>query len=97
MANIVVIDDEKSIRLTTTAFLEAAGHGVRTAANRAEAMALVDEHDFDVAIVDILLGPDNGVDVAKAIRDQNPEGLPAGDFLDQADPAQLREWVGVDA
>jgi sulfite reductase (ferredoxin) len=31
-----------------------------------------------------------------AIRDQNPEGLPAGEFLHATDPDQLRRWVGVD-
>jgi sulfite reductase (ferredoxin) len=31
-----------------------------------------------------------------AIRDRNPKGLPAGDFLHQADPEQLRSWIGVE-
>ncbi len=69
---VLVVEDEKSIRLTMAMFLEAAGHTVHTAASRTEATALVDEHDFDVAILDILLGQDNGVDIAKAIRDRNP-------------------------
>jgi sulfite reductase (ferredoxin) len=30
-----------------------------------------------------------------AIRDHNPEGLPAGEFLHRADPDQLRAWVGI--
>jgi len=72
MTRLLIVDDEKSIRLTTAAFLEAARHNVRTAANKAEAMAIVDDRDFDVAIVDIQLGPDNGIAVAKVIRDQRP-------------------------
>ena len=32
----------------------------------------------------------------QAIRDRNPEGLPAGDFLHRADPAQLRIWIGIE-
>jgi sulfite reductase (ferredoxin) len=31
-----------------------------------------------------------------AIRDRNPEGLPAGEFLHAIDPDQLRRWIGVD-
>jgi sulfite reductase (ferredoxin) len=31
-----------------------------------------------------------------AIRDRNPEGLPAGELLHRADPAQLRGWVGIE-
>lgn len=72
MAVILIIDDEKSIRVTSTALLKAAGHSVFTASGHAEAMAQVDEQDIDVAVVDVLLGPDNGVDIAKAIRNQEP-------------------------
>ncbi|MCP3983317.1 MAG: NADPH-dependent assimilatory sulfite reductase hemoprotein subunit [bacterium] len=31
----------------------------------------------------------------RAIKEQNPEGLPAGDFLHQTDPETLRGWVGI--
>jgi sulfite reductase beta subunit-like hemoprotein len=31
-----------------------------------------------------------------AIRERNPEGLPAGDFLQRTDPAQLRSWIGIE-
>jgi sulfite reductase beta subunit-like hemoprotein len=34
------------------------------------------------------------VGLARAIRER-ANGLPAGDFLHRADPAQLREWVGI--
>jgi sulfite reductase beta subunit-like hemoprotein len=34
------------------------------------------------------------VGIVRAIRDHGA-GLPAGDFLQQADPAQLRAWVGI--
>jgi sulfite reductase (ferredoxin) len=36
------------------------------------------------------------VGVIRSIRDKNPEGLPAGDFLRRADPAELRRWAGVE-
>jgi sulfite reductase (ferredoxin) len=36
------------------------------------------------------------VGLLRAIREQNPEGLPAGDFLHRADPAELRRWAGVE-
>jgi len=35
------------------------------------------------------------VGLLRAIRD-HAEGLPAGDFLHQVDPQQLRQWVGVE-
>ncbi|MCG8587723.1 MAG: NADPH-dependent assimilatory sulfite reductase hemoprotein subunit, partial [Proteobacteria bacterium] len=36
------------------------------------------------------------VGLFRAIRDHNPEGLPAGDFLHQTDPATLRDWIGIE-
>ncbi len=36
------------------------------------------------------------VGICRAIRDHNPDGLPAGDFLHQTDPDTLRGWVGVE-
>ncbi|MFQ5416321.1 MAG: NADPH-dependent assimilatory sulfite reductase hemoprotein subunit [Myxococcota bacterium] len=33
--------------------------------------------------------------LVKAIRDHNPGGLPAGEFLHRTDSEQLRAWVGV--
>jgi sulfite reductase (ferredoxin) len=41
-------------------------------------------------IVPVLLG------LFRAIRERNPGGLPAGDFLHRADPAELRRWIGVE-
>jgi sulfite reductase beta subunit-like hemoprotein len=36
------------------------------------------------------------VGVLRAIRERNAEGLPAGDFLHRAEPAELRSWAGVE-
>jgi sulfite reductase (ferredoxin) len=35
------------------------------------------------------------VGLFRAIREHNPDGLPAGEFLHRTDPEQLRRWVGV--
>jgi sulfite reductase (ferredoxin) len=35
------------------------------------------------------------VGLLRAIRDHNPEALPAGEFLHRTEPEQLRAWVGV--
>jgi sulfite reductase beta subunit-like hemoprotein len=31
----------------------------------------------------------------RAVRDRNPERLPAGEFLHRSEPERLRGWVGV--
>lgn len=40
--------------------------------------------------------PEALVGLFRAVRDRNPEGLPAGEFLHRADPAELRGWIGVE-
>jgi len=35
------------------------------------------------------------VGLVRAVRDHNPQGLPAGEFLRQSDPAELRRLVGA--
>ena len=36
------------------------------------------------------------VGLVRAVRERNPEGLPAGEFLHRSDPDRLRAWVGVE-
>ena len=36
------------------------------------------------------------VGIFRAIREHNPDRLPAGEFLHRTDPAELRGWVGVE-
>ena len=42
------------------------------------------------------LDDEEKLSLLRAIRDRNPSGLPAGDFLRHADPAELRRWAGVE-
>ena len=37
------------------------------------------------------------VGLLRAVKERNPENLPAGDFLHRADPDALRGWVGIEA
>lgn len=67
-AKILVIDDEESIRFTFERFLRAAGHLVTTAASRSEALALLDETDFDVVFADIILEDGTGIEILREIK-----------------------------
>lgn len=71
-STVLVVDDEKCIRLTCEAFLIAAGHEVLLAADAAEAEAHFANQDIDVAVVDILLGRDNGLAVAQRLFECRP-------------------------
>jgi NtrC-family two-component system response regulator AlgB len=60
---IIIIDDEPSIRQTTSICLEALGHDCVAAASGTEALALVEKSQFDAALLDLRLGRENGLDV----------------------------------
>jgi two-component system response regulator HydG len=67
-SKILVIDDEESIRFTFESFLTEAGYAVVTAGNYEEALARIDETDFDLIFADIILGGRSGIDVLREIR-----------------------------
>ncbi len=71
MANVLIVDDEKSIRLTLGEFLGAAGHETFRADCLAAAEEVLDANEIDVAVVDILLGNESGLDVVRAIRQRS--------------------------
>jgi signal transduction histidine kinase/DNA-binding response OmpR family regulator len=72
MGNILVVDDERSIRITVKAFLEAEGHSVRTAEEAESAMAVIRNTDLDVVLSDIILPRVSGVDLLRQIREVSP-------------------------
>ena len=72
MAIILLADDEKSIRTILGALLKDAGHEVIEAADADEAIRCVERYPLDVALLDILLGTGNGLDVARHIHDWRP-------------------------
>lgn len=68
MANILVVDDEKSIRITLREFLRNEGYAVEVAEDVDQALDLLKQTEFDVVVTDIILPRINGVDLLKAIR-----------------------------
>jgi DNA-binding NtrC family response regulator len=66
-ANILVIDDEESIRFTFYKFLAEKGNNVSTSKNLLESLSKIKETIYDVIIVDIILSDGCGLDVLKKI------------------------------
>ena len=62
-ADILVLDDEESIRFSFHRFLAAEGHMVTTAASYGEALAKMDERNFHLILADITLGDGFGIDI----------------------------------
>jgi two-component system, NtrC family, response regulator HydG len=68
---ILVMDDEESIRFSFSRFLAAAGHHVITARGYTEALARMDETEFDLILADIILEDGWGIDILKEVMRRN--------------------------
>ncbi|HEX8406126.1 MAG TPA: PAS domain S-box protein [Duganella sp.] len=69
---IVLVEDERELRETTTELLELLGHTVRPAADAATALALLEEAAADVMITDISLPDVSGEQLAAQARALQP-------------------------
>ncbi len=70
--DILIVDDEASIRRATSLALEAAGHYVETAETSAVALSSLKESSFDLVLLDLYLGEENGLQVLETIRRDHP-------------------------
>ena len=68
MPNILVVDDEKSIRITLGEFLKRAGYDVMTAENADCALKMLDSNEFDTVLTDIVMPRRSGVSLLKEIH-----------------------------
>lgn len=72
MANILVVDDEKSIRISLRELLKDANYEVSVAEDADQAMAMLGADDFDVVLADIILPGVSGVKLLTAIKEISP-------------------------
>jgi two-component system, NtrC family, response regulator AlgB len=69
---VLVVDDEPNIRRTLRVALEAMDHVVVEADSAAEATRRAETHPSDVALVDLRLGHESGLDLIDALHAQHP-------------------------
>lgn len=82
--HILIIDDEAGLRQTLARILQRADFEVTTVASGKEALAIVQQHRFDLVYLDIRMPDMNGLDVLKSVHEQFPE-LPVILFTAQPD------------
>lgn len=70
MARILIVEDEAVLQLTFCEFLSQKGHEVSSAADYTEALAHLDETEFDLVVTDIILAGKTGVDLLRTIRER---------------------------
>lgn len=73
MANILVIDDEKSIRNTLKEIFEYENHKVQLATNGPEGIEIFDKNGFDVVLCDIKMPEMDGIEVLEIIHERSPD------------------------
>lgn len=75
MEKILIIDDEAFIRENVSRILSEDGYQVCQAANAREATEQVASGEIDLALLDLNLGSENGIDVLKILKELDPELL----------------------
>jgi len=69
---LLVVDDEESLRITTAAILEKEGYVVDTASSGDEAITLLEEKDYDLVLTDLHMEGGDGLSVLNQIRRNSP-------------------------
>ncbi len=70
--NFLVVDDDKIFREATCLLIEDEGHYAESAANGEVALACIREDNFDVVLLDLNLGRENGLTLLPQILKQRP-------------------------
>jgi DNA-binding NtrC family response regulator len=70
--SILAVDDEQNLLELLITVLGKRGFKVKTALNGIEALRLLDQESFQLALLDLKMGPVNGVQLLKEIKDRRP-------------------------
>jgi DNA-binding NtrC family response regulator len=70
---VLIVDDEKNIRLTVSQSLESIGLDTDTAVNGEEALAKLKANDYSLILLDLKMPGMDGMEVLRRIREVRPE------------------------
>jgi DNA-binding NtrC family response regulator len=69
---VLVVDDEQNFLALLRWFLSNRGYAVETASNSEDALKLMDERPFELALVDIRMGPMDGLMLLEELKRRLP-------------------------
>jgi len=69
--HILVVDDELSMRELLEVMLTKEGYEISCAENGSKAISMIEKTDYDLLLCDIRLGDVSGIEVIKALKNQN--------------------------
>ncbi len=91
---VLVVDDEKAIRLVCRVNLEVDGFRVFEAGTLDQAREVIAAEDVDVALIDVHVGAGNGLDLVRELRQQDPRRAIA--LLTGSVELSMEERAGAD-
>jgi two-component system response regulator RegX3 len=92
MSRVLVVDDEPSVRESVGYALEQEGFDVTLAADGEDAETKLDDTEFDLLIIDIMMPGKSGLDVCREVRAQSPVPI----ILLTAKDAEVDKVVGLE-
>ena len=72
MGNILIVEDDRALRVVMERELRGAGHAVTSAANGVDAIRLMDGSSFDVVVSDLIMPGADGFEVIRTLRQKTP-------------------------
>ena len=93
---ILFVDDETSVRETLSLYFRKKGYDVSSVATGGEAIEAADNERFNAAILDLNLGPENGLELLGFLKSNYPE-VPVIVFTGMPDLRQQAIAGGADA
>ena len=73
VAAVLIVDDADSIRLLCRVNLELEGHAVLDASSIEAARVVLEREPVDVVLLDVHVGPSDGRDLLRELRETHPE------------------------
>ncbi|MDP9193757.1 MAG: response regulator [Acidobacteriota bacterium] len=93
-SRVLVVDDEPAIRALVAKIVERAGHPVDTARDGAEAIEMLDQADYAVIVLDLMMPNIDGYGLIQHLKDR--QGVkPAVIVVSAGDSAALRQLDGA--
>ena len=71
--SVLVVDDDRAILRTFSRILQKAGYSTETADSGKEALEKIQTQTYDIALIDMILGDSNGLDLLPKIEKSSPK------------------------
>ena len=71
MSRVLIVDDEKSMRITLAEFLRKEGYEIDSASDAFEAFQMLNESEYDIVVTDIIMPRITGIELLEKIREKS--------------------------